>query len=137
MLAPNGGLFVEHRPLRFRYRVAGAGVCHVHEGDATGLCADQLQPPQYGRLVHAQYAGVAQSGRPALHLNLFDNPAVYHSYAHVILSLARDHLSVDMILTVDSLTQDHAKMMTMLVTLQSRDGVAPGAIYAGPEKRTT
>lgn len=128
---------VERNPTRFRYRVSGTGVCHVHPGDATGLRADQLQPPPYGELVHAQYEEVVRSKQPALHLNLLDNHATYHAYAHLILPLARDHRTVDMILTVDSRTQDQAKMMNVLIALQRRGGIDPGSRYAVPPKRTT
>lgn len=118
---------VEHNPLRFRYRVAGTGVCHVHPGDATGLRTDQLLPLPYGELIHQQYAGVVRTRKPALHLNLFDNHDSYHSYAHLILPLGRDHELVDMILTVDSRGQDQAEMMNVLIDLQRRAGIEPGS----------
>lgn len=117
---------IEATPLRFRYRVAGTGICHVHAGDPTGLTADQLSPKPYGELIHEQYAEVALTRRPALHLNLFDNHDRYRSYAHLILPLARDHERVDMILTVDSSSQDQANMMGLLTQLQRRSGIESG-----------
>ena len=128
---------VEHEPLRFRYRVCGTGICHVHPGDPTYLTADQLQPPSYGELIHGQYVDVLLTGRPALHLNVFDDQDRYRSYAHLILPLSRDHTDVDMIMTVDSLTQDQAKMMGLLVQLQRRAGIELGEFYLGPPNRTT
>ncbi len=128
---------IERDPLRFRYRLCGTGICHVHPGDATRLAADELQPPAYGELVHAQYLEVLQSRQPALHLNVFDNQDRYRSYAHLILPLSRDQGTIDMIMTVDSQAQDQAKMMQLLVQLQRGAGIELGDFYLLPPNRTT
>lgn len=128
---------VEHAPLRFRYRLCGTGICHVNPFDPTHLTADALLPRAYGALIHGQYAGVLATGLPALHLNVFDNHDRYHSYAHLILPLSRDHTTIDMIMTVDSANQDQAKMMNLLVQLQRRAGIELGDFYLIPANRAT
>lgn len=117
---------VEQAPLRFRYRLAGTGICRVHPGDPTGRAADDLQPLAYGVLVHQQYAAALASRRPALHLNLFDNQERYRSYAHLILPLTQGGHDVAMLMTVDSLAQDQAKMMSLLIQLQHRAAAERG-----------
>lgn len=123
---------VERNPMRFRYRVCGTGVCHVHPGDATGLWADELLPTPYGDLIHEQYFEVLRTRQPAMHLNLFDSNDYYRSYAHLVLPLSRNHDSVDMILSIDSIAQDKAEMMGLLIQLQRRVGIEPGSpsLYA-------
>lgn len=128
---------VEHQPLRFRYRLCGTGICRVHPGNATRLAADELQPPAYGALVHAQYQDVLQTGRPALHLNVFDDQNRYRSYAHLILPLSRGGTAIDMIMTVDSEAQDQAKIMHLLGQLQRRAGADFANFYIPPANRTT
>lgn len=125
-------LDVMHRPMRFRYRVSGTGVCHIHPCDTTGLWVDKLEPEPYSAMLHEQYFDVARTGRPAMHLNIFSNHDCYHAYTHLLLPLARDHESTDMILSVDSVEQDKAEMMELLVYLQRRAGVEPGSpsLYA-------
>jgi hypothetical protein len=128
---------VERQPLRFRYRLCGTGICQVHPGDPTRLTADQLQPGAYGRLVHGQYRDVLESGRPAMHLNVFDNHHRYRSYAHLILPLSRTGENADMIMTVDSLAQDQAEMLNLLVRLQRRAGIELSDVYLVAANRTT
>lgn len=128
---------VERNPLRFRYRLCGTGICKVHPGNATHLAADELQPPAYGALVHAQYEEVLRTGRPALHLNVFDDQDRYRSYAHLILPLSRNGIEIDMIMTVDSEAQDQAKMMNLLAQLQRRSEAEPSNFYLLPTNRTT
>ena len=125
------------QPLRFRYRLCGTGVCPVHPADQTGLAADELQPPAYGQLIHGQYAEVLRTRSPALHLNVFDTDDRYRSYAHLILPLSHDEVSVDMIMTVDSLAQDKVKMMELLVQLQRNAGIDLGDFYLLSPNRTT
>lgn len=128
---------VEREPMRFRYRLCGTGICHVHPSDPTHLAADELLPPAYGELVNGQYLEVVRTGRPALHLNVFDTHDRYRSYAHLILPLSRDQDEVDMILSVDSQAQDQARMMNLLIQLQRRAGVELGDFYLGAPNRTT
>ena len=111
---------VTRDPVRFRYRLCGTGICHVHQGDPTGLTADQLQPDHYGALVHSQYEGMLTKGAPIAHLNVFSNADRYKSYAHIILPLSRSGTEIDMVMTVDSLLQDQAEMMNVLKQLQER-----------------
>jgi hypothetical protein len=127
---------VERTPfLRFRYRLCGTGVCHVHPGDPTHIYTDQLQPHTYGQLVHSQYLEALQARAPSLHLNIFDDRQRYRAYAHLVLPLSRDHDHVDMIMTVDSLNQDQAKMMNLLVQLQRRAGIELGDFYFLPTRQ--
>jgi hypothetical protein len=111
---------VTHDPVRFRYRLCGTGICHVHQGDPTGITADELQPAHYGALVHSQYEGMLKKGAPVAHLNVFSNADRYKSYAHIILPLSRSGTGIDMVMTVDSLLQDQAEMMNVLKQLQER-----------------
>lgn len=120
-------LDVVRQPVRFRYRVCGTGVCHVHHCDATGLWVDDLQPDSYGGMLHEQYFDVVRTRQPAMHLNAFDSHDCYRAYAHLVLPLSRTHDSVDMILSVDSIAQDKAEMMGLLAHLQRRCGIEPGS----------
>lgn len=125
-------LEVTRRPVRFRYRLCGTGVCHVHHCDTTGLWVDKLEPEPHGALLHEQYFDVVRTRRPAMHLNVLDSHDCYRAYAHMLLPLSRNHDAVDMILSVDSIAQDKAEMMELLVYLQRRAGIEPGnpSLYA-------
>lgn len=118
---------VLRKPLRFRYRVCGTGVCHFHPGDTTGLWVEDLHPTPYGDLLHEQYFDVVRTREPAMHLNIFDSHNCYRSYAHLLLPLSRNHETVDMIMSVDSIAQDKAEMMGLLAHLQRRAGIEPGS----------
>ena len=118
---------VLRNPLQFRYRLCGTGVCRFHPIDTTGLALAELHPHPYGDLLHEQYLDVVRTRRPAMHLNIFDSHDCYRSYAHLILPLSSDRQSVDMIMTVDSVAQDKAEMMGLLVHLQRRAGIEPGS----------
>jgi hypothetical protein len=108
-------------PLRFRYRLCGTGICYAHTGgDPTGLAVDELEPAQYGALIHTQYDDMLKKRAPVAHLNVFSSADRYKSYAHIILPLSRGGEDIDMLMTVDSLIQDQAEMMTVLKQLQDR-----------------
>ena len=125
-------LDIVRQPVRFRYRVCGTGVCHVHHCDTTGLWVDGLEPDPYGSMMHEQYFDVVRSRRPAMHLNVLSSHDCYRAYTHLLMPLGRDRKSVDMILSVDSIAQDKAEMMGLLTHFQRRAGIEPGSpsLYA-------
>jgi hypothetical protein len=92
---------VGHDPLDFRYRVSGTGIFRVHHEELTGKHARELQPPEYGRLIHGHYCETVARGAPILHLIQLDVDDISASYARIILPLAGDGTTIDRLLTVE------------------------------------
>jgi hypothetical protein len=92
---------VTHDPLEFRYRVAGTGTFRVHGEELTGKRPIDLQPPEYGKMIHDHYCEVVARRAPILHLIQLNVGDVAASYARIILPLASDGEKVDRLLTVE------------------------------------
>lgn len=87
---------------------------------------DRSAPSEpYSAMLHEQRFDVVRTRRPAMHLNVFDSHDHYRAYTHLLLPLARSR-NTDMILSVDSIAQDKAEMMELLVYLQRRAGGGAG-----------
>jgi hypothetical protein len=97
---------VTHDPLEFRYRVAGTSTFRVHGEELTGKHPRDLQPREFGTLIHNHYCEAVTRRAPVLHLIQLNVGDVSTSYARIILPLASDGETVDRLLTVECY-EDH------------------------------
>lgn len=98
---------VSYEPLEFRYRVAGTGLFAMHGQELTGKLAHELQPPEFGAIIHRHYAEAVQRRAPLLHLVELTVNYLTTSYARIILPLASDGVTVDRLMTCEA-HEDHA-----------------------------
>jgi len=88
--------------LDFRFRLAGTEIGSILGTELTRLRPLDLQPPQFGAMVHAHYSQCVRERRPMLHQVEIDSLHRIHSYARLLLPLSSDGRTVDMLMTVDS-----------------------------------
>jgi hypothetical protein len=88
--------------LDFRFRLAGTAIGNTLGTELTRLRPLDLQPPQFGTMVHEHYAQCVRERRPLLHKVKIDSVRRVHSYARLLLPLSSDGEQVDMLMTVDS-----------------------------------
>ena len=87
--------------LRFRFRLAGTAFTTLVGRDVTGLCLDELGPPDRVAPVHDALAAVVASGRPAfLAGRLTLRSQEYMMAKRLGVPLAADGRTVDMVLGV-------------------------------------
>jgi hypothetical protein len=89
-------------PLDFRYRVAGTGLFAMHGRELTGKSAIELDPPEFGALIHRHYAEAVARRAPILHLIELTVDYVATSYARIILPLSGDGARVDRLITCEA-----------------------------------
>ena len=90
----------------FRFRLSGTGICRVHGQDLKGLSARDLDPPEFGRMVHRHYLLALERREPMVHALAMQSSDAYFSYARIILPLSDDAERVDHLLVVDSEKQN-------------------------------
>jgi len=90
----------------FRYRLSGTGIGQVHGFELTGKAPLDLKPPQYGRLVESHYREAVEQRRPLVHLIALQTDKKARSYARIVLPLSDDGETVNMLMIVDSETQN-------------------------------
>jgi hypothetical protein len=88
--------------LDFRFRLAGTHIGNILGTELTRLRPLDLQPPQFGMLVHEHYVQCVRERRPLLHKVEIDSARRMHNYARMLLPLSSDGETVDMLMTVDS-----------------------------------
>jgi hypothetical protein len=98
---------VSYDPLEFRYRVAGTGLFAMHGQELTGKLARELDPPEFGALIHRHYAEVIARRAPILHLIELTVDYLATSYARLILPLSSDGQIIDRLMTCEA-HEDHA-----------------------------
>jgi len=98
---------VSYDPLEFRYRLAGTGLFAMHGQELTGQLARDLNPPEFGALIHSHYSEVVARRVPILHVIELTSDDVMTSYARIILPLSGDGKVIDRLLTVEA-HEDHA-----------------------------
>jgi len=98
---------VSYEPLEFRYRVAGTGLFAMHGQELTGKLAHELDPPEFGALIHRHYSEVVERRAPILHLIELTVNYLTTSYARIILPLSTDGTVIDRLMTVEA-HEDHA-----------------------------
>ena len=99
---------VSYEPLEFRYRVAGTGLFSMHGQELTGKRARELEPPEFGALIHRHYAEAIDRRAPMLHLIELTLDDLTTSYARLILPLSGDGTVIDRLMTVEA-HEDHAQ----------------------------
>jgi hypothetical protein len=87
--------------LDFRFRLAGTWIGNVLGTELTRLRPLDLQPPQFGAMVHDHYTQCVRERRPLLHKVEIDSVRRIHSYVRLLLPLSSDGEQVDMLMTVD------------------------------------
>lgn len=90
----------------FRYRLSGTRISDVHGFDPTALTPRHLTPPIYGQLIHAHYKAAVDMRQPLAHVIVLVTNKKQRSYARIILPLSADGETVNMLMTVDSETQN-------------------------------
>lgn len=91
----------EEETLRFRYRVAGTAFATLVGRDVTGLCLDELGPPDRVAPVQNALAAIARTGRPCYLAGRLTLPNEQFLMAKRLgVPLASDGRNVDMILGV-------------------------------------
>jgi hypothetical protein len=98
---------VSYDPLEFRYRVAGTGLFAMHGQELTGKLARELQPPEFGALIHRHYSEAIARRAPMLHLIELTVNYLTTSYARLVLPLSNDGTAIDRLMTVEA-HEDHA-----------------------------
>jgi hypothetical protein len=98
---------VSYDPLEFRYRVAGTGLFAMHGQELTGKLARELEPPEFGALIHRHYAEVVARRAPVLHLIELTVDYLATSYARLILPLSSDGQVIDRLMTCEA-HENHA-----------------------------
>jgi len=93
---------VTYDPLEFRYRVAGTGLFAMHGQELTGKLARELQPPEFGALIHHHYVEVIERRVPILHLIELTVNYLATSYARIILPLSSDGAVIDRLMTCEA-----------------------------------
>jgi hypothetical protein len=97
---------VSYDPLEFRYRVAGTGLFAMHGQELTGKLARELDPPEFGALIHRHYTEVIERRAPILHLIELTVNHLATSYARIILPLSSDGQTIDRLMTCEA-HEDH------------------------------
>jgi hypothetical protein len=98
---------VSYDPLEFRYRVAGTGLFAMHGQELTGKLAHELDPPEFGALIHRHYAEAIERCAPVLHVIELTVDYLATSYARIILPLSSDGRMIDRLITCEA-HEDHA-----------------------------
>ena len=93
---------VSHDPLEFRYRLAGTGLFAMHGQELTGKLARELEPPEFGALIHEHYCETVARRAPILHLIELNVNYLTTSYARIILPLSSDGTVIDRLMTVEA-----------------------------------
>jgi hypothetical protein len=94
-------LYAADGTIDFRFRLAGTEIGSILGTELTRLRPLDLQPPQFGALVHAHYTQCVRKRRPLLHKVEIDSARRIHSYARLLLPLSSDGETIDMLMTVD------------------------------------
>src|SRR4051812_30491761 len=93
---------VSYQPLEFRYRVAGTGLFAMHGQELTGKLARELEPSEFGAMIHRHYAEAVARRAPTLHMIELTVNYLTTSYARIILPLSNDGTVIDRLMTVEA-----------------------------------
>ena len=105
----------------FRYRLSGTGICNIHREELTGRRPSSITPPRYGALIDAHYRAVLDRQRPIAHVIALQIERKSASYARIILPLCADGETVNMLMIVDSATQNTLfEFLEMIKTIDRR-----------------
>jgi hypothetical protein len=104
---------VRRDPMDFHYRLVGTGICDVHWFDFTHLTPRELEPPEYAQLVWDDYVAIVGRGEPVAHVVIFESARKIRYYARIVLPLAADGETIDMLMIVDSREQNTSELKEM------------------------
>jgi hypothetical protein len=82
---------------RFRYRLAGTGIAFRAERDPTGKFFEELYDGEYLQKANSTYQSIVQTGLPFMSRRQFPVGEEYLSYDRLVLPLASDGETVDML----------------------------------------
>ncbi|HYM02237.1 MAG TPA: PAS domain-containing protein [Stellaceae bacterium] len=102
-LLPNIWLVdVQREPLRFRYRLFGTAQVTVVGSDLTGQWLDEAHPTFLTSVAYAQFVAAVERGEPGYRSGhpFIIVPKDYLMMERLILPLARDGTTVDMLLAI-------------------------------------
>lgn len=85
------------RGCRFRYRLAGTGIAGRAGRDPTGKCFEELYDGEYLRKANSTYQSIVETGLPFTSSRKFPVGKECLSYDRLILPLARDGETVDIL----------------------------------------
>ena len=88
--------------LEFRYRLSGTGIGEIHGSELTGRGPLDLRPAPYGALIDANYREAVAHRRPMVHVITLRTNQKVRSYTRIILPLSSDGKTIDMLMMVDS-----------------------------------
>lgn len=111
---------VEADPLDFRYRLAGTGICDTHRTEPTGTRPRDLEPKNYGTLIHQHYCQAVETRSPILHLIILDTFDRSRAYARLLLPLSDDGLRVTGLMTIDAKEQNTQALRDYFEKVKSR-----------------
>jgi len=86
-------------PIRFRYRLFGSEFVFYHGGDLTGVWVDEIPNPVYREQLNALYMVVVNKGATPMVSYDYLLESRRHRFQAIILPLASDGETVDMILS--------------------------------------
>jgi hypothetical protein len=93
-------LDVEHRPLRFRYRLDGSLIVSRNGLDMTGRPLDEIGSPPQAGMLQGHFGTVVVEKAPVAHRIVTDCAGAPVAYERLSLPLAKDGDEVAMIMTV-------------------------------------
>jgi hypothetical protein len=111
---------VSYEPLDFRYRLSGTGILDLHGKELTARRPQDLDPPEYGKLIYQHYCEAVRRREPLLHLILFDTIDRSRSYARLLLPLSEDGSVVTMLLAVDAKEQNTRALKQYFATVMAQ-----------------
>ncbi len=94
---------VQQKPIRFRYRVIGTQITARMEHDTTGSWLDEVHPRFVGSPAYEEFVSVARRETPFAYyrgIPLFHTTRDYRIMERILLPLAQDGVTVDMMLAV-------------------------------------
>lgn len=101
---PNICLYeVQQTPIRFRYRVIGTQIAARMDQDSTGRWLDEAHPRFVGSPAFDEFVGVARREKAFAYyrgIPLFHTVRDYRIMERILLPLAQDGVTVDMMLAV-------------------------------------
>jgi hypothetical protein len=90
-------------PRRFRFRLVGTEIASAYGRDMSGLYVDDITTAAYREMLIEQYGRAADRAEPVLHrLSFVEWPGKVHELVRLILPLAADGQTVNMLLVVSA-----------------------------------
>ena len=106
----------------FRYRLSGTRIRDVHGYDPTASSPRALTPPIYGELIFSHYRAAVALREPLAHVIVMVTNKKQRSYARIILPLSADGENINMLMTVDSETQNLLQEFLEMIQAIGRRG---------------